>query len=132
MSTVTWDGAVVAGARAPRSGWASAGPRRQRAGAAPALRLTARGRAVLAGLGLLVAAWVLGPAGAFAGDHAEAQPVSAVTVGTGDTVWGIAQSVARPDQDIRDVIDEIAALNELDGSRIVVGEQLLVPVPAWD
>jgi hypothetical protein len=138
MSTLMWDGAIAPGARAPRgrpTPARDASPRAAsapRAAAAPTLRLTARGRAVLAVLALLAAVWVLGPAGAFAGDRPDVRPVSAVTVGAGDTLWGIAQSVARPDQDVRDVVDAIAALNELDGSRIVVGEQLLVPAPASD
>lgn len=133
MSTLVWDGAPlpsrepVRGARLharPRATTRSAGP------AAGTLRLTARGRAVLTVLALLLAAWVAGPSGAFAGGPGEAEEVTAVTIGAGDTLWDIASAVARPDQDVRDVVARIADLNGLEGSGLVAGEQLLVPAGA--
>ena len=92
------------------------------------LRLTARGRAVLVVLALLlVVGWALRPAGAAAGGAAPAIPVDVVTVTTGQTLWQIASSVAAPGQDVRDVVDRLIQLNGLRDSGVQAGQQLLVP-----
>lgn len=132
MSTLVWDGAPLPSSEPVRGARPQARPRAATSPAAPTgtLRLTARGRAVLAVLALLLAAWVAGPSGAFAGSPGEPERVTAVTVGAGDTLWDIASAVARPDQDVRDVVARIAELNGLEGSGLVAGEQLLVPASA--
>lgn len=93
------------------------------------LRLTARGRVVafLASF-LALAALVVG-----AGQMVEATGAStagepaAVVVGSGDTLWGIAQEIA-PDQDPRSVVAQIRSLNDLGTRSIVPGQSILVPV----
>ena len=91
------------------------------------LRLTARGRAVLAGLAVLAAVAVGSVAGAVAGPGEPTGAVEVVTVSSGDTLWSIAASVAAPGEDVRDVMSEIAALNDLEGAAVVAGQRLTVP-----
>lgn len=96
--------------------------------ARPGLRLTPRGRVVLAVLALLVAAaWMLGGTAAAAGSAPAAVPVTAVTVTSGETLWQIASSVTEPGRDVRDTIDLLVQMNGLDGVGLRVGQQLLVP-----
>ena len=92
------------------------------------MRLTRRGRLVLVGLGLALAAG----AGSIAGQAvAEAplaeQATTTVVVGPGDSLWTIAQGIAAPGEDVRDVVSGLAELNELDGLGLQVGEELLLP-----
>lgn len=124
MTALAWDTRtdLVRVEPAPRTARA-ARPRRRH------LRLTARGRAVLVVLALLlVAGWALRPTGAAAGGGEPAVPVDVVTVAAGETLWGIASSIAAPGQDVRDVVDRLIVLNGLDGSGLRAGQQLLVPV----
>lgn len=95
------------------------------------LRLTLRGRRVLAGLVAMPVAAVIG-FGALAGGSALASGASSdvsfasVTVLPGDTLWSIAQDVA-PETDPRDVVYAISRLNVLDGGVVVPGQQLAIP-----
>lgn len=92
------------------------------------LRLTARGRRVLASLAIVGAAVVGGALGAVANAAAEpATDVRTVTVSSGDTLWGIASQIAAPGEDVRDVMAQIAALNDLEGTDLAAGQQLTVP-----
>ncbi len=113
--------ATVAGARF--------GPGPDREPARPALRLTRRGRVVLAVLaalalaGLLVAgataAQASAPAAAHAGD-------SRVFVQPGDTLWSIAQR-AQPGADPQAVVQGILSANHLSTATVTVGQRLWVP-----
>lgn len=121
-------------------------------GAAPRqrpLRLTRRGRRLLAALGwtalaaaltaaavaavLLVAALlapgaVAGDGTAPAGSGAPAGAFAEVVVAPGDTLWALAGRHA-PDRDPRDFVAEVYRLNDLPPSGLVqAGESLLVPV----
>lgn len=98
------------------------------------LRITARGRRVLAGLAALpvaagVAAAILG--GGVALGTADGAPSASdfgqVTVMSGETLWSIAERVA-PAHDPRDVVAELSALNTLDGGVVQAGQQLTLPV----
>ncbi|MFE7846389.1 LysM peptidoglycan-binding domain-containing protein [Microbacterium sp. NPDC057407] len=97
------------------------------------LRLTLRGRRVLAALAALPAvvaisvAMVSGGA-ALASRDAGTDPGSfaTVTVSSGDSLWSIAQDVA-PDADPRDVVDAIVRLNALDGVTLQAGQSLAIP-----
>ncbi|GAA3758876.1 LysM peptidoglycan-binding domain-containing protein [Microbacterium kribbense] len=98
------------------------------------LRLTVRGRRVLAGLVALPLAAaifvaVLGGGSALASRDAGAPSgsFSTVTVVAGDSLWSIAQRVA-PGADPRDVVDAIVSLNALEGAVLVPGEKLALPV----
>ena len=101
----------------------------------PRLRLTRRGRIVLIGLPLvLLAAILLSLAGllnspAKAADTASGlavTPAVSVTVQPGESLWAIAGAVD-PGRDPRDVIADIVQLNDLDGGRVMPGQQLFVP-----
>lgn len=95
------------------------------------LRITARGRRVLAGLAAAPLVLAIG-VGVFNGGAALATRDDAhvsfdtVTVHSGDTLWAIAQDVA-PDVDPRDVVDEIVRLNQLPGGTIQAGQRLAIP-----
>jgi hypothetical protein len=101
----------------------------------PPLRLTRRGRIVLIGIPLvLLAALLLSLAGFFnapakASDSVAdlaATPTVTVTVQPGESLWGIAASVA-PERDPRDVVADIVQLNNLPAGAVFPGQQLFVP-----
>ena len=101
----------------------------------PRLRLTRRGRIVLIGLPLvLLAALLLSLTGmlnspAKAADTSgglAVTPTVSVTVQPGESLWAIAGAVD-PGRDPRDVIADIVQLNDLDGGRVMPGQQLFVP-----
>lgn len=103
------------------------------AGTATRLRLTVRGRRVLAMLAALPAVLALsaaiiggGTALASREDGAPAGSFTTVTVASGDTLWSIAQEVA-PSSDPRDVVDAIVRLNALDGVTLWAGQSLAIP-----
>lgn len=115
----------------PRPGSAS----RQRKESLPPLRLTRRGRVILIGIPLVIlAAIVLSLAGllnapAKAADSVadlSLTPTVSVTVQSGQSLWAIASTVA-PERDPRDVIADIAQLNNLSAGGVVPGQQLFVP-----
>lgn len=97
-------------------------------GARTRLRLTRRGRRVLAGLVLVVSA-AAGVAGWSATANASTQAGSRpsyVQVRSGETLWQIAQEAA-PDQDPRDVVTALMTANHLDSATLQPGARLLVP-----
>jgi nucleoid-associated protein YgaU len=47
----------------------------------------------------------------------------------GDTLWDIAAAHTAPGEDVRRVVYEIQRLNDLDGSVILPGQVLQVPLP---
>jgi hypothetical protein len=103
--------------------------------AAPAtrLRLTRRGRRVLAALAATPIAIALGLAIVSGGsalasreDGAPAGTFDTVTVLPGESLWAIAEEVA-PNSDPRDVVDAIISLNQLSSSAVMAGERLSIP-----
>jgi nucleoid-associated protein YgaU len=96
----------------------------------PPLRLTGRGRRLVAVLGLAAgvgAATLVSSAldgSAASGLHLAGQ--SSVVVGSGDTLWSIASSVAAG-HDVRAVVDRIQEVNGLRGSDLVPGQVLRLP-----
>ena len=112
-----------------------ASPRRAVLGAAPAtrLRLTRRGRRVLAFLASVPAIVALSIAiisggGALAtSDSGAGAAFETVTVMPGDTLWSIAESVA-PQADPRDVVDAIMRLNALPSGSLDAGETIAIPL----
>ena len=100
--------------------------------AAPAvspLRLTRRGRLVVAALALLL----VGGGGLLGSRAAADGPVSAPVVErhvvtSGETLWSIAAAVARPGQDVRDVVVELKQLNDMSDAGLAAGEEIVVPV----
>ena len=97
------------------------------------MRLTVRGRRIVAALAALPAALVLSLA-VFGGGSALASrdtgapsgSFATLTVAAGDSLWSIAEQVA-PGADPRDVVDAIVRLNALDGVTLSAGQQLSIP-----
>jgi len=97
------------------------------------LRLTRRGRAVVAvAAALLLAALSLViAASAQATNHlappgAAQQNLTQVTVRPGQSLWSVAEN-ADPDADTRVVVQQIIELNGLTGSVVFAGQRLWVP-----
>lgn len=102
--------------------------RTTRPAAAPStVRLTRRGRVVVFLMGLAVvflAGFVLAN-GSTATN--EAEPVSVVQVGPGETLWDIAADVA-PNGGTAAMVEHIKDLNGLEGGSLQVGQKLRVPL----
>ncbi|MFS0866863.1 LysM peptidoglycan-binding domain-containing protein [Microbacterium sp. 179-B 1A2 NHS] len=98
------------------------------------LRLTVRGRRVLAGLASVPAVAALGfaivsggGALATAESGAPSGTFESVTVLPGDSLWSIARDVA-PAADPRDVVEDIMNLNALSSAVLDAGQSLSIPV----
>lgn len=93
------------------------------------LRLTARGRRVLIVLAFAAAVAIGGGLGVlFPAESTAPEQVQDVVVSQGESLWAIATSTAAPGQDVREVVEQIRMLNDLDGSAVVAGQRLSVPV----
>ncbi len=97
------------------------------------LRLTVRGRRILATIAALPAVIALSLAVISGGSALASRDVGAstgsfatLTVAAGDSLWSIAEQVA-PGADPRDVVDAIVRLNALDGVTVSAGQQLSIP-----
>lgn len=100
------------------------------------LRLTARGRRVLAALllapiGLGIGVGVAQMPVAFAGDEAAVsggvyEQFEMHTVLAGESLWDIASSIAGS-HDVRDVVAEIQRLNGLSVSSLQAGQRIALP-----
>jgi Tfp pilus assembly protein FimV len=97
------------------------------------LRLTVRGRRMLAALAAAPAIVALSLAvvsggSALAARDAGAPPATfaTVTVAAGDSLWSIAERVA-PTADPRDVVDALVRLNGLEGGAVSAGQRLALP-----
>lgn len=96
--------------------------------AQPRLRLTTRGRRVLVALGFAVSIAIGGTVGTVVqGEQVLPEQVTTVTVQPGESLWAIASTSAAPGQDVREVIDQIRALNGLEHSTVHAGQELSVP-----
>jgi hypothetical protein len=116
----------------------SASPARPRRGdGRPGVRLTRRGRRVIAGfvaavvLAAAAALWLAAATGAQAANHGVApsavdKSMTAVVVKPGQTLWSIALR-AEPAADPRLVIGQIMEFNALGSDVVVPGERLWVP-----
>ncbi|MGY2128644.1 LysM peptidoglycan-binding domain-containing protein [Blastococcus sp. SYSU DS0617] len=98
---------------------------------APTLRLTRRARrlGVVLGLaiGVALGSWVGSVVGGGEDGGLRLAGESSVVVQPGDTLWSIAGAVADEGDDIRAVIAEIRALNELPDATLVPGQLLVLP-----
>lgn len=104
----------------------------RRAGAAGGqqpLRLTARGRVVVVVLGLLLAIGVstIAARASADGPASSAVEVTRHVVLEGETMWGLAQQVAAPGEDVRDVVLELVRLNDLPSAGLMAGQEILLP-----
>lgn len=94
------------------------------------VRLTRRGRVVVllaVLLVALVASIALGGGSMATGEAGERPATEVVVVNEGDTLWGIASSVAE-EGEVRSMVHEIRELNDLDSSVVALGQKLHVPV----
>jgi len=97
--------------------------------AATIVRLTRRGRLVLALAFLAIAVALMIPLGGWAAaslTEGTPEPVRVVEVGPGDTLYGIAADLAQPGE-IRAMVHRIQELNSLPGAQIAEGQKLAVP-----
>jgi nucleoid-associated protein YgaU len=95
------------------------------------VRLTRRGRRLVAGLALGAVLTVSAVVGGALLDGSDSPALelagrSSVVVHSGDTLWSIAESLA-PDTDPRDVVDALQEVNGLSGASLVPGQVLLLP-----
>lgn len=97
------------------------------------LRLTRRGRIVLGGLATVLTSALLAAAALFGASSANAsveggeQEFGYVVVAPGATLWSVASELD-PDADPRDLVSEIVQLNQLDGSGVLAGQPIAVPL----
>jgi LysM repeat protein len=124
-------------ARQLTAGAAAQSGTRAPSGRTTRLRLTVRGRRVLAVLAavpavIALSAAVIGGGAALASRDAGAPAgsFSTVTVTAGDSLWSIAEDIA-PGRDPRDVVDEIVRLNALDSVVVQAGQSIAIPA-AYD
>ncbi len=98
------------------------------------LRLTVRGRRVVAGLAaaplaVALSAIILTTGGGAVASSEQGVPAGTfetVTVMPGESLWSIAERVA-PTADPRDVVYEISQLNALGSATLDVGQSLAIP-----
>ncbi|MBL0888521.1 LysM peptidoglycan-binding domain-containing protein [Myceligenerans indicum] len=123
-------GPAVLPRRAPRAGMSPGRGGRTLAArlGLEGLRLTARGRVAVTLVALVLAAPLVWGATAVATSPADPVEVRPHAVEPGDTLWGVAASVAEPGQDVRDVVRELRDLNRLPSGGLMVGQTLYVPV----
>lgn len=98
------------------------------------VRLTRRGRALVVLLlaAVLFAAFSLGRSASQAtglSTEPTGPALEQTVVQPGESLWSVAQRIA-PDNDPREVIAQIRRINDLESTRLVVGQQLLLPVAA--
>ncbi len=88
-------------------------------------RPTAPGARALAVISTLVVVVLLLASAVSAGDAGS--PKETYQVRPGDSLWTIAEAIAGPDEDVRDVVDSIRGSNDITGSLIHPGDVLVVP-----
>lgn len=100
---------------------------RRMSGAAAGMRLSRRGRRVVAALATAVMLTVLSGIGAMqASADDRSRDTAVIVVGPGQTLWEIAQVVA-PGADPRETIYRIQRLNHMSTSDLAEGQELVVP-----
>jgi hypothetical protein len=97
------------------------------------IKLTRRGRLVLSTVSFvtmlaisLISLFGIATSSAKASNEATKSPTTQIVVAPGETLWTIAARV-NPEIDPRAVIDQIMALNVINGSNVYAGQVLLVP-----
>jgi LysM repeat protein len=95
---------------------------------APTLQLTRRGRVLLFIVAIAVLLGLMLVGGKAVGNVVGgSSPTQSMTVESGQTLWGIAQSIAKPHEDVRDVVAELQSLNNIPNGNVEAGQQLFLP-----
>lgn len=105
-------------------------PPRRPAAVPDQMRLTRRGRmlVLVAMLALAFAAFtVFGGQSVATGEPGNPVPTRTVEVGSGDTLWAIAATVAEPGE-VREMIHQIKELNAMPSAALAEGQEIAVPV----
>ncbi len=101
------------------------------AGGRQPVRLTARGRAavffLLSVVTLLLVMIAVGGTSADASATNAGPATASVVVQAGDSLWTVAKSL-QPNGDPRSMMQTLAELNGLQGSDLIPGQQLIVPI----
>nr|WP_286186133.1 LysM peptidoglycan-binding domain-containing protein [Sphaerisporangium cinnabarinum] len=92
------------------------------------LRITRRGRAVLVLLVAVVLVLAARVGLAVASGPGEPVEVRVHVVSSGETLWELAQGVATPGEDLREVVSGLVELNGLSSSGVQTGQTILLPV----
>ncbi len=93
------------------------------------LELTRRGRWVLWSAALAVATGMAVMGGGALASTPELPPeVVPHTVAEGENLWGLAETIALPGDDLRDVVELIIEVNGRASASLWAGEQILLPV----
>jgi nucleoid-associated protein YgaU len=100
----------------------------QEAGSMANLTTPARAVVLLTAVVVLVVLLLANAVGASDDGRPDAVEVGTHLVVTGDTLWDIATAHTTPGEDVRRVVFEIRRLNDLDGSVILPGQVLQVPI----
>lgn len=90
------------------------------------IRISTLSRAVVLLTAVAVVFFLLLTSGAGAGN--EIRPTGVHVVADGETLWSIAAGYTDPGDDVRATVFDLKRINQLDGSLIRPGEQLVVPL----
>jgi multidrug efflux pump subunit AcrA (membrane-fusion protein) len=97
------------------------------------IKLTRRGRMLVSTMSFaamlaisLVSLFGIATASAKASNEASSSTTTQIVVAPGETLWTIAARV-NPEIDPRAVIEDIKALNVIEGSEVYAGQVLLIP-----
>lgn len=93
------------------------------------LRLTRRGRAVIAALvslPLVIALVSMALNGGGATATSSGPAVETVTIEAGESLWSVAAAIA-PEASTADVVADLIAVNELSSAELMPGQVLIVP-----
>jgi multidrug efflux pump subunit AcrA (membrane-fusion protein) len=97
------------------------------------IKLTRRGRMLVSTMSFaamlaisLVSLFGIATASAKASNEASSSATTQIVVAPGETLWTIAARV-NPEIDPRAVIEDIKALNVIEGSEVYAGQVLLIP-----
>jgi nucleoid-associated protein YgaU len=93
------------------------------------IRLTQRGRRVVAALVVLPITAILAIGGAHRANAADQSQMTTVVVQPGESLWQIAAGID-PEADPRELIYQIEQINGLADASVAVGQQLVIPTVA--
>jgi LysM repeat protein len=60
-------------------------------------------------------------------DNTPSHPTKTIVVHSGQSLWSISQQIAKPNEDVRDIVYELCKLNHLQSPQITPGMKLIIP-----